>query len=53
MFAEHLRINHRPIDMTRLDLTQQTPNPVDDLIPSAVTERKDKREPGIPSRAFD
>ena len=31
MFAEHLRINHRPIDVTGLDFTQQAANSIDDL----------------------
>src|SRR4029077_3499386 len=40
MFAEHLRINHRSIDVRGAACSRQAANPIDDLSPAAVTERE-------------
>src|ERR1041385_4551917 len=53
MFAEHVDVDHRAIDVARLDLAQQTLYSVDDLQPTAVTERKNQGEAGVHRRAFD
>jgi hypothetical protein len=53
MFAEHLDVDHRLIDMPKLNSAQQTLDSVDDLQSSAVAEGKDKGEPVVAGGLLD
>src|SRR6266513_4632585 len=53
MFAEHLDVDHCPVDVTQLNRPQQTFNAVDDFEPAAVAQGKNERETGIASSLFD
>jgi len=47
MFAEHLWINHRSINVAGFDFAQQTANSIDDLVAATVTERENEGKPGV------
>ena len=53
MFAEHLHVDHRPVDVTQLDRPQQTFNSVDDFKSAAVAQSENERETGIASSLLD
>ena len=44
MFAEHLNVDHRLVDVAELDRAKQAFDSIDDFQTTAVTERQNQRE---------
>src|SRR5215204_1554317 len=53
MFAEHLDVDHRAVDVTILDLPKQALDAVNNLDPARVAERKDQSKAIIARGALD
>src|SRR5438034_7275347 len=53
MFAEHLYVDHCPIDVTKFNRAKQTFDAINDLEPAAVAQGQDKGETSVASGLLD
>ena len=53
MFAEHLHIDHRPVDVPQLNGAKQTFDAVDNLQSAAVAECQNERETSVAGSLLD
>src|SRR4029450_10002698 len=53
MFAEHLHIDHCPIDVTQLDRAKQTLDAIDNFEATPITQGENESQTSIASSLFD